>query len=352
MISITWIASFLISCPPVFGWKDRDRDKNSCSLNRLLSYRIYSSMGSFFLPCIVMIFVYLRIFKTINDREKYLKSNTFSYMHSNIQTRNQKSQKNTKLLSFKSKKSSTRTNHSMESNNNLDANNCLIGEELAELKEINTPKIKNNNNNNENNSKNSTETDTKLNHLICCTKSRNSPNLSNYSININDVYLLDNKQKRKITATTLPNNLVGYKLATNNSNYELNNEINSLSSSTKVKRSLFKINKELNKSEDSNLYSSGSNLNNKQCVQQATTRDTRQTNSSPSNSKHEQTRLARENKATKTLAIVVSCFILSWLPFFIMYVLESILEPGAISKSLADSITWLGYFNSAINPFI
>jgi hypothetical protein len=62
--------------------------------------------------------------------------------------------------------------------------------------------------------------------------------------------------------------------------------------------------------------------------------------------------LARENKATKTLAIVVSCFILSWLPFFIMYVLESILEPGAISKSLADGITWLGYFNSAINPFI
>ena len=87
MISITWIASFLISCPPVFGWKDRDRDKNSCTLNRLLSYRIYSSMGSFFLPCIVMIFVYLRIFKTIHDREKYLKSNSFNYTHSNIQVR-------------------------------------------------------------------------------------------------------------------------------------------------------------------------------------------------------------------------------------------------------------------------
>jgi hypothetical protein len=37
-------------------------------------------MGSFFLPATVMIFVYLRIFKTINDREKYLKSNTFNFV--------------------------------------------------------------------------------------------------------------------------------------------------------------------------------------------------------------------------------------------------------------------------------
>ena len=35
-----------------------------------------------------------------------------------------------------------------------------------------------------------------------------------------------------------------------------------------------------------------------------------------------------------------------------MYVLEAILPLGAISKTLADSLTWLGYFNSAINPAI
>jgi hypothetical protein len=78
MIAIVWIASILISCPPVFGWRDRQRQPNTCYLNKLLSYRIYSSMGSFFLPCFVMIFVYLRIFKVIHDREKYLTNNNSS----------------------------------------------------------------------------------------------------------------------------------------------------------------------------------------------------------------------------------------------------------------------------------
>lgn len=76
MIAFVWIGSVLISCPPVFGWKDKNREENTCSLNVILSYRIYSSMGSFYVPCLIMIFVYLRIFKVIHDRDKYLTSAT------------------------------------------------------------------------------------------------------------------------------------------------------------------------------------------------------------------------------------------------------------------------------------
>lgn len=76
MIALVWIVSLLISCPPVFGWKDERRATNSCSLNLVLSYRIYSSMGSFFIPCIIMIFVYIRIFIVIHNREKYLQKNS------------------------------------------------------------------------------------------------------------------------------------------------------------------------------------------------------------------------------------------------------------------------------------
>lgn len=73
-------------------------------------------------------------------------------------------------------------------------------------------------------------------------------------------------------------------------------------------------------------------------------------NSSGNN--QEQMRLIKESKAAKTLAIVVGGFILSWLPFFTMYVIEAILPRGTITKSVSDTITWLGYFNSAINPII
>ena len=71
-----------------------------------------------------------------------------------------------------------------------------------------------------------------------------------------------------------------------------------------------------------------------------------------SNSNHEQMRLIKESKAAKTLAIVVGGFVVSWMPFFIVYVLEAILPRGYISKMLFDWLTWLGYFNSAINPII
>jgi hypothetical protein len=64
----------------------------------------------------------------------------------------------------------------------------------------------------------------------------------------------------------------------------------------------------------------------------------------------EHNRLVRDSKAAKTLAIVVGGFVISWLPFFIMYILEAFLVNGSISKTTIDWITWLGYFNSAINP--
>lgn len=71
-----------------------------------------------------------------------------------------------------------------------------------------------------------------------------------------------------------------------------------------------------------------------------------------SSNNQEQMRLIKESKAAKTLAIVVGGFVVSWMPFFIVYVLEAILPRGYISKMLFDWLTWLGYFNSAINPII
>lgn len=62
--------------------------------------------------------------------------------------------------------------------------------------------------------------------------------------------------------------------------------------------------------------------------------------------------LKRENKTTQTLAIVVGGFIACWLPFFIAYLVTPFLAKDAIDDGVSAFLTWLGWFNSAMNPFI
>ena len=65
-------------------------------------------------------------------------------------------------------------------------------------------------------------------------------------------------------------------------------------------------------------------------------------------------KLAKEQKAAKTLGIVVGVFIICWLPFFITNVLIGICnERCVINKEIIMPIfTWLGYINSGVNPII
>ncbi|ESO94945.1 hypothetical protein LOTGIDRAFT_144771 [Lottia gigantea] len=64
-------------------------------------------------------------------------------------------------------------------------------------------------------------------------------------------------------------------------------------------------------------------------------------------------KIAREQKAAKTLGIVVGVFIMCWLPFFISNVLFGICNSCISSPDLIFSIfTWLGYINSGVNPII
>jgi hypothetical protein len=66
--------------------------------------------------------------------------------------------------------------------------------------------------------------------------------------------------------------------------------------------------------------------------------------------RRERIRFMKEQKTAKILAVVVGGFILLWLPFFIMYVIPP--DKHNLSPYTVTLITWLGYFNSVINPFI
>ncbi len=60
-----------------------------------------------------------------------------------------------------------------------------------------------------------------------------------------------------------------------------------------------------------------------------------------------------EKHITKTLAIIMSCFISCWLPFFIIYIARSLVSDATIiNDSVMDIFIWLGYINSSLNPII
>ncbi|XP_066584321.1 putative tyramine receptor 2 isoform X2 [Prorops nasuta] len=70
-IAGVWILSGAISSPPLAGWNDWPEELEPgtpCQLTRRQGYVIYSSLGSFFIPLLLMSLVYLEIFLATRRR--------------------------------------------------------------------------------------------------------------------------------------------------------------------------------------------------------------------------------------------------------------------------------------------
>jgi len=74
MIVAVWVMAGAITSPPLLGCFPRatNRDVKKCSYNMDSSYVIFSAMGSFFLPMLVMLYVYGRISCVIASRHRNL----------------------------------------------------------------------------------------------------------------------------------------------------------------------------------------------------------------------------------------------------------------------------------------
>jgi len=68
----------------------------------------------------------------------------------------------------------------------------------------------------------------------------------------------------------------------------------------------------------------------------------------------ERRKMRRENKAAKTLGVIMGAFLCCWLPFFTWYIYDALCgEHCPETPPIVVSVLfWIGYVNSALNPLI
>lgn len=71
MIATAWTVGMFISIPPLFGWKDKGNSPaltGQCMISQLDSYTLFSTIGAFYLPTIVMLIIYVKIYQVARSR--------------------------------------------------------------------------------------------------------------------------------------------------------------------------------------------------------------------------------------------------------------------------------------------
>lgn len=71
MVVVVWVVSVMISIPPLFGWKDPDNipEKDGvCIISQDLGYTVFSTIGAFYCPLILMVILNLKIYIAARSR--------------------------------------------------------------------------------------------------------------------------------------------------------------------------------------------------------------------------------------------------------------------------------------------
>ncbi|KAI6201350.1 G-PROTEIN-RECEP-F1-2 domain-containing protein [Aphelenchoides besseyi] len=332
LLSSVWFISLIVCSPPWFvpGWGifAQQTDKNSkndfvCVYSPSIPYRIYSASGSFYIPLMIMLSVYFKIFRVASEREKLMRQ---SLGTCRLSRRIDKTRRRQQLL--------------QANNHNRCASAPTARAREMQVLAVESPSSRHNNS---------------IYH-------NDRLEVRDYSCSPTRITTI--KPDATIVDGISEADSPIHNLATNHVN---DSSRKSLTAMERESRSLVNLTENGRKhtpprrknTELTDINSpentSGDRLQPTHLVAKAQQHYHMHGPGKAIRGSKEKIVYMRERKALKTIGIVVLGFIICWMPFFVIYLIEVFMSHLSSTYSfrvLNEFFLWLGYSNSLINPVI
>ncbi|CAF3374875.1 unnamed protein product, partial [Rotaria sp. Silwood2] len=346
MIAIVWLLSATISIPPIIanilGSEELKNfnELQQCELSNNKAYVIYSACGSFYIPAVIMTVVYAQVF--LETRKRFRERATAAAKLANV-TRTHKT--------IKKKKNSSPSGHHYRYKRSLSSSIMHATSSSLKFSASNGSGVDNfSTDDAEEMSFAKTESVNPVSYSIL---SPNNTMINNQLIQCHKMDIgasqisltmsIDENKMPPITCDTLPSNIeLSIPLYSQPSISEYKSEIDFLNQQQNASVQTTEF---LNESKCFSIKHSSKDYDRKMLFKGKTL----------ASLMHERQKisLTRERRLSRTLGIIISVFLLCWLPFFVVYILSAFIDVDSyIKEPLPTLILWLGYVNSAVNPLI
>ncbi|XP_070503902.1 octopamine receptor Oamb isoform X2 [Chironomus tepperi] len=328
LIAGLWVLSFVICFPPLVGWKNQSqiitddliyqrenytlisatiipstfvKCQWKCELTNDAGYVVYSAFGSFYIPMLVMLFFYWRIYRAAVRTTRAI-NRGFRTTKGKCGKNNQVDEENVTLRIHRgNKKQGQNQNYEMTISNSITNLDSLRTNPVSVTSMPSYERKK----------RHSSRYKDKVTISISYPSTDHiaSPTISTTSSNQTSMISSCSKEPISLRQSNASDCTDSQNLFRENiNNCSPKNEFSPNSSGKKGKRTI-------------------------------------------SGAKVQVRKFRMETKAAKTLAIIVGMFVLCWCPFFTLYLIRPFCD-DCVNPILFSVLFWLGYCNSAVNPFI